>query len=224
MKGARRKVGVAPTQKTATTAEILATMLMRTAYTLTGKRGIARLWRSGPRARSAGPSWWRSMSPTSSRTLRGYGRGSAEARRIRRAAVQKKRYPRSIQRPVALTREWLDASDYVEGPVFRPVSRVGNIWRLDYRDGSAPRLTTQAVADIIKRYNAVAGLDASTFGAHSRQAGYVTSAAERGADLARIMDQSGHRAPGPSSGTSRRANAFKGGTAAADFCRRTIDA
>ena len=73
-----------------------------------------------------------------------------------------------------------------------------------------PRLTTQAVADIIKRYCTAAGLDASTFGAHSLRAGYITSAAERGADLARIMDQSGHRDPRTVVGYIRRANAFKG--------------
>ena len=73
-----------------------------------------------------------------------------------------------------------------------------------------PRLTTQAVADIIKRYCTAAGLDASTFGAHSLRAGYITTAAERGADLARIMDQSGHRDPRTVVGYIRRANAFKG--------------
>jgi integrase len=73
-----------------------------------------------------------------------------------------------------------------------------------------PRLTTQAVADIIKRYCAAAGLDASTFGAHSLRAGFITTAAERGADLARIMDVSGHRDPRTVVGYIRRANAFKG--------------
>ncbi|MCJ2009297.1 tyrosine-type recombinase/integrase [Methylobacterium sp. J-092] len=70
--------------------------------------------------------------------------------------------------------------------------------------------TPQAVADIIKRYCTATGLDASTFGAHSLRAGYITSAAERGADLARIMDQSGHRDPRTVVGYIRRANAFKG--------------
>ena len=54
-----------------------------------------------------------------------------------------------------------------------------------------------------------AGLDASTFEAHSLRAGYITTAAERGVDLARIMDQSGHRDPRTVVGYIRRANAFK---------------
>ncbi|MGH1592283.1 tyrosine-type recombinase/integrase (plasmid) [Methylobacterium phyllosphaerae] len=68
----------------------------------------------------------------------------------------------------------------------------------------------KTVERVIKHYCAAAGLDASTFGAHSLRAGYITSAAERGADLARIMDQSGHRDPRTVVGYIRRANAFKG--------------
>ena len=58
----------------------------------------------------------------------------------------------------------------------------------------AERLTTQTVATLVKRYATAAGLDASSFGAHSLRAGYITTAAERGADMARIMDQSTHHA------------------------------
>lgn len=72
-----------------------------------------------------------------------------------------------------------------------------------------PRLTTRAVGNIIKGYAEAAGLDASTFGAHSLRAGYITEAAGRGVDLARIMDQSGHRDPRTIIGYVRRANAFK---------------
>ncbi|WP_244476454.1 hypothetical protein [Methylobacterium sp. Leaf88] len=57
--------------------------------------------------------------------------------------------------------------------------------------------------------DAASGLDASTLGAHSLRAGYITTAAERGADLARIMDQSGHRDRRTVVGYIRRANAFK---------------
>lgn len=73
----------------------------------------------------------------------------------------------------------------------------------------APRLTTQAVADIVKRYAEAAGLDSALFGAHSLRAGFITTAAERGADMARIMDVSGHRDPRTVVGYIRRANAFK---------------
>lgn len=73
----------------------------------------------------------------------------------------------------------------------------------------AERLTDRTIADLVKRYAEAAGLDASTFEAHSLRAGVITTVAERGADLARIMDQSGHRDPRTVVGYIRRANAFK---------------
>ncbi|MCJ2061069.1 site-specific integrase [Methylobacterium sp. J-048] len=205
MKGARRKVGVAPTQKAAATAEILASLLMRTPDTLVGKRDRALLAlgfagafrRSELVALDVGdlvehPDGLR-VHVRRSKTDQ-EGRGTEKA-------IPHGRYIR----PVALVREWLDAAGIVDGPVFLPVSRYGYV-----RRGGDVRLTTQAVADIVKKYTAAAGLDASTFGVHSLRAGYITSAAERGADLARIMDQSGHRDPRTVVGYIRRANAFKG--------------
>jgi integrase len=79
--------------------------------------------------------------------------------------------------------------------------RAGTSWHA--------RLTTRTVGDIIKVYAKATGLTASTFGAHSLRARYITTAAEPGADLARIMDQSGHRNPKTVVRYTRRANAFK---------------
>ncbi|MGT2482159.1 site-specific integrase (plasmid) [Methylobacterium oryzae CBMB20] len=205
MKGARRKVGVAPKQKAAATAEVLAALLMRTPDTLTGKRDRALL------ALGFAGAFRRSElvaldvadlveDPEGLRVRIRKSKTDQEGRGAEKAIP----HGRFI-RPVALMREWLDAAGITEGPVFRPVSRSGNV-----RQGEGVRLTTQAVADIIKRYCAAAGLDASTFGAHLLRAGYITTAAERGADLARIMDQSGHRDPRTVVGYIRRANAFKG--------------
>ncbi|KAB7782899.1 DNA recombinase [Methylorubrum populi] len=98
--------------------------------------------------------------------------------------------------------------------MFRPVSRSGNVRSAgsNVEAGTEPRapyLTTQAVADIIKRYIAAAGLDPSLFGAQSLRACFVTSAAERDADLARITDVSGHRDPRTVIGYIRWVSAFK---------------
>ena len=64
--------------------------------------------------------------------------------------------------------------------MFRLVGRSGRVRAVRQVGDEQPRLTTQAVADIIKRYAKAAGLDAATFGAHSLRAGYITTAAERG--------------------------------------------
>lgn len=112
-------------------------------------------------------------------------------------------------RQVALVREWLDAAGITEGPIFRPISRSGRVLHLDAR-GEPSRLTTQTVADVVKRYISAAGYDPATFGGHSLRAGYIIIAAERGADLARIMDQNGHRNADTVMTHIQRANAFKG--------------
>ncbi|MCJ2070784.1 tyrosine-type recombinase/integrase [Methylobacterium sp. J-030] len=210
VKGARRKVGVAPTQKAAATADILAALLMRTPDTLTGKRDRALLGLgfAGAFRRSelvALDVEDLREDPEGLRVMVRRSKVDQEGRGLEKAIP----HGRFI-RPVALVREWLDAAGITTGPVFRPVSRSGNVRAPDPATGELPRLTTQAVADIIKRYCTAAGLDASTFGAHSLRAGYITTAAERGADLARIMDQSGHRDPRTVVGYIRRANAFKG--------------
>jgi site-specific recombinase XerD len=251
MKGARRKVGVAPTQKAAATAEILTALLMRTPDTLTGKRdrALLALGFAGAFRRSE-------LVALNVEDLREDPEGLRVMVRRSKVDQEGRGFEKAIPhgrfiRPVALVREWLDAAGIVSGPVFRPVSRSGRIRGqnipaqnnsgptiipdgknavrpedgvalhhptgeaclsapLHQSDAKPPRLTTQAVADIIKRYCTAAGLDASTFGAHSLRAGYITTAAERGADLARIMDQSGHRDPRTVVAYIRRANAFKG--------------
>ncbi|MCJ2099664.1 site-specific integrase [Methylobacterium sp. E-046] len=222
MKGARRKVGVALTQKAAATAEILTAILMRCPDTLTGKRdrALLALGFAGAFRRSE-------LVALNVEDLREDPEGLRVTVRRSKTDQEGRGFEKAIPhgrfiRPVALVREWLNAAGITTGPVFRPVSRSGRVRGLNIPeqnnsgptiipDGkNAPRLTTQAVADIIKWYCAAAGLDASTFGAHSLRAGYITTAAERGADLARIMDQSGHRDPRTVVGYIRRANAFKG--------------
>ena len=135
-------------------------------------------------------------------------------------------------KPVALLREWLDAAGIVAGPLFRPVSRSGRVRKaklnLDRGEGegiehppfggsvddagtelAGPRLTTRAVGNIMKQHCEAAGLDPSIFGAHSLRAGFITTGAERGADLAKIMEVSRHRDPRTVLGYIRRANLFK---------------
>lgn len=233
MKGIRRTVGTAPGRKAAATADVLTAMMMHVpASTLTGKRdkALLALGFAGAFRRSELVALDVADLREDAEGLRVMVRRSKtdqEGRGIEKAIP----HGRFI-RPVALVRDWLDSTGITEGPVFRPVSRSGRVRGIlrksedeadegiltgSERPGEvgigksdiAHRLTTQAVADIIKRYALAAGLDASTFGAHSLRAGYITTAAERGADLARIMDQSGHRDPRTVLGYIRRANAFK---------------
>lgn len=214
MKGIRRRIGVAPKRKAAATAEIVAAMLMRIPDTMTGKRdrALLALGFAGAFRRSE-------LVALDVADLVEHADGLRVTVRRSKTDQEGQGVEKAIPhgrfiRPVALLREWLDAAGITEGAVFRPVSRSGNVRSVGSNaevgtEPRPPRLTTQAVADIIKRYTAAAGLDPALFGAHSLRAGFVTSAAERGADLARIMDVSGHRDPRTVVGYIRRANAFK---------------
>ena len=201
LRGIRREIGTKPVQKTAATAEVLAALLMRTPDTLTGKRdrALLALGFAGAFRRSelvALDVADLAEHPDGLRVTVLRSKTDQEGQGIEKAIP----HGRFI-RPVALLREWLDTAGISEGAVFRPVNKGGRV--------EAARIGEKTVERVLKRYVAAAGLDASTFGAHSLRAGYITTAAERGADLARIMDQSGHRDPRTVLTYIRRANAFK---------------
>ena len=64
------------------------------------------------------------------------------------------------------------------------------------------------MANIVKSYAGRAGLSVADFSAHSLRAGFVTSAADRNADLNRIMDQTRHRDRRTVRGYIRRTDRF----------------
>lgn len=109
--------------------------------------------------------------------------------------------PGAIACPVKALRDWLDKAEIVAGPVFRPVSRSGRVRQA--------RLTDRSVAEIVKRRAAMVGLDPAAFSGHSLRAGFVTSAAARGANLFRMMDVSRHKSADVLRGYVRAADAFK---------------
>jgi integrase len=87
--------------------------------------------------------------------------------------------------PVRAWRAWLEVSGIEEGPVFRSVDRHGRI--------GVTRLTAQAVALVLKRHAAGAGLDPGDVAGHSLRAGLATSAAEAGVPERVIAATTGHR-------------------------------
>ena len=87
--------------------------------------------------------------------------------------------------PVKAVKAWLTASGISEGPLFRPVAKGA---RLGTR-----RLTDKSVCDLVKAYAGQLGLKATDFGAHSLRAGFLTSAARRGASVFKMRDVSRHK-------------------------------
>ena len=88
-----------------------------------------------------------------------------------------------------------------QAQVFRPVLKGGRV--------NASPLTDRSVAAIVKRYAELAGLDPAQFAGHSLRAGFITSAAESGAALLSIADQSRHKSLDVLRGYVRRADMFK---------------
>jgi integrase len=87
--------------------------------------------------------------------------------------------------PVRAWRAWLEVSGITEGPAFRPVDRHDHI--------GTTRLSGQAVALVLKRHAARAGLDPTEVAGHSLRAGLATSAAAAGVPERVIAEQTGHK-------------------------------
>jgi site-specific recombinase XerD len=86
--------------------------------------------------------------------------------------------------PVRTLRAWLDVAAIDAGPIFRCVDRWGNV---------GGRLSGRAVATVVQRTAAAAGLDPARVGGHSLRAGLITSAVEGGAQEWRVMRHSRHK-------------------------------
>jgi site-specific recombinase XerD len=106
----------------------------------------------------------------------------------------------SVACPVATLKAWLAAAGITAGAVFRSVKKGGKV---------ADRLTAQSVAGIVKIYAERVGLDPALFAGHSMRAGFLTSAAKRGASIFKMMDQSRHKSVETLRGYVRDAEIFK---------------
>jgi integrase len=82
--------------------------------------------------------------------------------------------------PIRSVQQWMERSKISEGPLFRPINRHGKM--------ASSRLSDGAVAEIVKRYAAAAGMDATDFGGHSLRSGFATSAAMKGASERSIQN------------------------------------
>ena len=96
---------------------------------------------------------------------------------------------------------WIEAAGITEGPVFRSIAKGGRV--------SSMRLSDRSVADIVKRHVSRIGLDPALFGGHSLRAGFLTSAAAKGASVFKMMDVSRHKSVDTLRGYVRDAELFR---------------
>jgi hypothetical protein len=90
---------------------------------------------------------------------------------------------------------------FSEGAVFRPIRKGGKVQN--------ERLTDRSVANIVKAHAARVGFDPSSFSGHSLRAGFLTSAAKRGANLFKMMETSRHKSVDTLHGYVRDAELFR---------------
>lgn len=79
---------------------------------------------------------------------------------------------------------WLKAANITTGPVFRSINRYGKV--------GEQALTTQAVADIVKKMVRSIGLNPEKYSGHSLRSGFVTSAVKAGKDYYKIREITRH--------------------------------
>jgi site-specific recombinase XerD len=102
---------------------------------------------------------------------------------------------------IGILKAYLQTSGITEGALFRPISKSGNL--------RPQTITDKSIAAIVKRYAQAAGLNPDDFGGHSLRSGFITSAAEAGANLFKIMDVSRHKSVQTVRGYVRSAEMFK---------------
>jgi len=201
VRGIRRTIGTAPVRKQAATAALVTEMLTHCPTTLRGRRDSAllALGFSGAFRRSE------LVALTVSDLVEGvdgYRITIRHSKTDQEGAGQEIAVPRGCRiEPVKLVQAWLQAAGISEGFVFRSVAKGGRVL--------AEPLSGHSAAAIVKRYAKLAGLDASAFAGHSLRAGFLTSAAESGAGVLKMVEVSRHKSIDMLRTYVRRADLFR---------------
>jgi site-specific recombinase XerD len=201
LRGARRTFGVAPVKKAAATADKVIAMVVGGDEGLAWKRDRALLLLGFAMAARRSELVALDVADIEEcpEGLRIFVRKSKTDQEGAGAAIAVCKG--SIACPVQAVGEWLMAANITEGPVFRPVRKGGHVL--------PGRLTAQSVGLIVKAHATRLGLDPGAFSAHSLRAGFLTSAATRGASIFKMMDVSRHKSVDTLRGYVRDADAFR---------------
>jgi len=88
-------------------------------------------------------------------------------------------------RPKALLLDWMKEAGHQGGPLFRRLTRRGELTGDPMSDRSIARLVQRCAVD--------AGLDPARFAGHSLRSGFLTEAARQGASIFKMQDVSRHK-------------------------------
>ena len=201
LRGIRRTIGAAREGKAPATADVLKQMLALCPDTLAGKRdrALLALGFAGAFRRSELVALEVADLAETPDGLRVTIRRSKTDQEGQGAEVA---IPRGYRlRPVEAVQTWLAAAEISTGPVFRAVKKGGRV--------QAVPLSSHGAAEIVKAYARRVGLDPAAYSGHSLRSGFLTSAAEAGASVFKMADQSRHRSFDTLRGYVRRADLFK---------------
>ena len=81
--------------------------------------------------------------------------------------------------------KWIHKAGITDGFIFRRIRKGNSV--------QTKPLTPHAVAEIVKKYAMLAGLTIESFSGHSLRSGFITSGAQAGADLIKLMEVSRHK-------------------------------
>ena len=109
--------------------------------------------------------------------------------------------PNGKMNTVAVLQDWLDSAGIESGYLFRGFYRGGKA----IRDN---KLSGRAIADLVQAYAKKSGFNHKDFGGHSLRSGFITTAAESGANVLQIKQQSRHKSTEVLSGYVRSANLY----------------
>lgn len=188
MAGIRRRLGIAPEQKTPTlTPDLRRMVLTCPTDTLAGARdrallllGFAGAFRRSELVSLDVEDFEQTADGLRIQLRRSKTDQEGEGREI---GVPSGQHPETC--PIRAVRAWRAAAGIESGALFRPVNRHDQLHET--------RLTDKGVARIVKRAAERAGLEASRYAGHSLRAGLATAAAAGGASERAIMKQTGHR-------------------------------
>ena len=185
LKGIRATLGTAPSKKTPATADHVATMLKHIPNTLIGKRdrALLTLGFAGAFRRSE-------LTALTIADLEDVVAGYKVT--IRKSKTDQEGQGQTIGifngdnlKVKEAVNDWLTAANITAGPIFRRIGKGGRL-----HDNA---VTDQSVALIVKKYAELAGLDPADFAGHSLRSGFITSGAEAGASLIKLMEVSRHK-------------------------------
>ena len=201
LRGIRREIGTAKVQKAPATADRIADMVRGIPDTLIGKRDRALLLLgfAGAFRRSELVALTVADLIDADGGLRVVIRHS---KTDQEGQGQEIAIPHGARlRPVEAVRAWLAAAGITEGPIFRSVGKGGRV--------AAEGLSDRSVAAVVKCHAERAGFDPADYAGHSLRAGFLTTGAEAGASVFKLMEVSRHKSVDTLRGYVRRPDLFR---------------